>query len=373
MEYKVGQKVRIKSKDWVSEHGVFEFPECCGKVGTITGIENGWYHLDILPEKVFIDGECIEYTVINEVSQSKDYQNKVYKVTEKDLKGDINDFPIEIVQRMVDCQVKQGNYPDVIVFQNRNKTDLEHRGFAWSKTEEGLGFWDAVICEKNFNLFFQKYPKSNQVTIQKDMETNKLIINGITLPKDTEVKVSVEDGATIITFQKQEEVENPQFKKGDIVLLELQAPGAELYKHVSIIKGVESGIYKGDLAIYASFCYTTNNCILAEAKDMTISKYNIKSIRYATEEEIEKFNKEFANQKHLHWNANEFNFDKYVWRAEKGGKFWFITSNGVVDYAVDNYKPTDNLYFNLRNYFETPEIANKALPLWKDFFKNLSL
>ena len=142
-----------------------------------------------------------------------------YKVSEKDLIGDIKDFPIEIVQKMVDCQVKQGNYPDVIAFQNINETNLEHRGFAWSKTEEGLGFWDAVICEKNFNLFFQRYPKSNQVTIQKDMETNKLILNGITLPTDTEVKVSVEDGATIITFQKQEEVEEQKFKDGDILFV----------------------------------------------------------------------------------------------------------------------------------------------------------
>ena len=83
--------------------------------------------------------------------------------------------------------------------------------------------------------------------------------------------------------------------------------------------------------------------------------------------------KELANQRNLHWNAEELKFEEYRWRAEKGGKFWFITSNGVVDYAVDNYNKIGDLYFNLRNYFETPEIANKALPLWKYFFKNLSL
>ena len=95
-------------------------------------------------------------------------ENEVYQVTENDLIGDIEDFPIEVVQRMVDNQVEQGNKDDVIVFQNRKETNSGHGGFRWDETEEGLGFWDAVICEKNFNLFFQKYPKQNQLTIQKD-------------------------------------------------------------------------------------------------------------------------------------------------------------------------------------------------------------
>ena len=97
------------------------------------------------------------------------------------------------------------------------------------------------------------------------------------------------------------------------------------------------------------------------------------NVRKADYYEQERMFNELANQKQLRWNAEEFKFEPIRWRAEKGGKFWFITSNGVVDYAIDNYKPTDNLYFYLRNCFETPEIANKALPLWKDFFKNLSL
>ena len=135
-----------------------------------------------------------------------------YKVTEKDLKGQIENFPIEVVQRMVDCQVEQGNEADVTIFQN-----CEKDGFLWNKSQEGKGFWKSVIRNKDFDVFFKKYPK-HQVTIQKDMETNKIILNGITLPKDTEVKVSVEDGTTILTFQKQEEKE-PEFKRGDIIFV----------------------------------------------------------------------------------------------------------------------------------------------------------
>ena len=191
------------------------------------------------------------------------------------------------------------------------------------------------------------------------MKTNKLILNGITLPKDTEVKVSVEDGTTILTFQNQEEKE-PEFKRGDIIYVEEKDGG-----YIAIIKNIEDDV----INVYSVLVMETN---IVYTNEIIIRK-NILSIRKASRNEESKMFQELAKQKHLHWNDNEFNFDKYVWRAEKGGKFWFITSNGIVDYAIDNYKPTDNLYFNLRNYFETPEIANKALPLWKDFFKNLSL
>lgn len=39
-----------------------------------------------------------------------------YKVKESDLKGDIKDFPIEVVQAMVNEQVRQGNKADVAKF-----------------------------------------------------------------------------------------------------------------------------------------------------------------------------------------------------------------------------------------------------------------
>ena len=40
---------------------------------------------------------------------------KEYKVKKEDLIGEIKDFPIEVVQKMVDYQVEQGNKADGIV------------------------------------------------------------------------------------------------------------------------------------------------------------------------------------------------------------------------------------------------------------------
>ena len=79
---------------------------------------------------------------------------KKYKVKKEDLIGEIKDFPIEVVQRMVDCQVEQGFKADVTKFQICKKS-----GFIWYSSEEGQEFWDSVIVGMNFDLFFRKYPK----------------------------------------------------------------------------------------------------------------------------------------------------------------------------------------------------------------------
>ncbi len=81
----------------------------------------------------------------------------MYKVKQGDLIGDIEGFPIEVVQRMVDCQVEQGYQANVNVFQ-RNNTN----GFDWDKTKEGEYFWGNVIMIKDFDLFFRKYPKGKE-------------------------------------------------------------------------------------------------------------------------------------------------------------------------------------------------------------------
>ena len=149
------------------------------------------------------------------------------------------------------------------------------------------------------------------------METNKIILNGITLPTDTEVKVSVEDGATIITFQKQESDGN-KFKKGDVIYIE----GIYDYHDLAIVESVEENyiLVSGYIDLNANKTYICLN------NDYDFySKRNIKYARLATKEEIYKLNKLFAEQKHLQWNAEELKFDEYRWRAEHGERYWYIT------------------------------------------------
>ena len=80
-------------------------------------------------------------------------------ITKKDLVGQIANFPIEVVERMVFEQVKQGNKPNIAVFAKSKTADKDQGGFTWEATEYGHYFWEDVIRLKHFDAFFKKYPK----------------------------------------------------------------------------------------------------------------------------------------------------------------------------------------------------------------------
>ena len=90
-------------------------------------------------------------------------------VTPSDITGSIKNFPIEVVKKMIEEQVNQGNEADVTVFQKIKFADKEKKGFTWYHTEDGYSFWNNVIVERDFDLFFEKYPKiDNKVYIIGD-------------------------------------------------------------------------------------------------------------------------------------------------------------------------------------------------------------
>ena len=81
-----------------------------------------------------------------------------YKVKPEDLKGEIKDFPIEIVQKMVDYHIKEEGKMNIA---DMNELQILPDGaFNWRNTNEGLEFWGRVIHHHDFDLFFEKYPKS---------------------------------------------------------------------------------------------------------------------------------------------------------------------------------------------------------------------
>lgn len=91
------------------------------------------------------------------------------KVTKKDLIGDLKNFPIEVVEKMLQKQYKQVNKKDITVFQTYKCSGKEYGGFRWEDTIEGLDFWSDVICQENFDRFFNIYPKlSKKVYIHGD-------------------------------------------------------------------------------------------------------------------------------------------------------------------------------------------------------------
>jgi hypothetical protein len=86
---------------------------------------------------------------------------ETYIVKQEDLIGQIKGFPIEVVQRMVDCQVEQGNKADVSVFQRNKFAGQLNNGFDWHITKEGYSFWNEVF-KGNFDEFWKMYPQKNK-------------------------------------------------------------------------------------------------------------------------------------------------------------------------------------------------------------------
>ena len=91
-----------------------------------------------------------------------------YKVTKNDLKGELDGFPIEVVQKMVDSQVEQGNKANVKLFQESSNVGKMGGGFSWSETKEGRVFWDEVINDYRFDYFFAMFPKKYKPSKQKN-------------------------------------------------------------------------------------------------------------------------------------------------------------------------------------------------------------
>ena len=80
-------------------------------------------------------------------------------------KGQLIGFPKEIIARMLECQEEQCNPRDVTIFEKMINAGMDRKGFFWMDTKEGYDFWEQVINNKNFNLFFGRYPKKQETKI----------------------------------------------------------------------------------------------------------------------------------------------------------------------------------------------------------------
>ena len=96
--------------------------------------------------------------------------NTTYKVEQSDLIGAIENFPIQVVEKMIERQVQQGNKPDVKAFHRYVYKDAKGGGFTWKNTIEGEMFWHEVIRNNNYNVFFEMYPKDIEGQISKAYE-----------------------------------------------------------------------------------------------------------------------------------------------------------------------------------------------------------
>ena len=69
------------------------------------------------------------------------------------------DLPVEIQERMLDEQERQGNKRDAEVFEENIMAASLKGGFAWADSVEGHVFWREIIGSGDFADFYKKYPK----------------------------------------------------------------------------------------------------------------------------------------------------------------------------------------------------------------------
>jgi len=87
-------------------------------------------------------------------------------------KGQIEGFPPEVVELMLQRQFEQTGKRDVSVFEANNQARKSNNGFTWSDTIEDYYFWNDVILNKEFHVFFEKYPKQSLINSQIKTKQN---------------------------------------------------------------------------------------------------------------------------------------------------------------------------------------------------------
>ena len=70
-----------------------------------------------------------------------------------------NDLPVEIQERMLDEQERQGYPRNTEVFEKEIMATPQEGGFLWGGSVEGFDFWNRIIENGDIAVFYKKYPK----------------------------------------------------------------------------------------------------------------------------------------------------------------------------------------------------------------------
>ena len=228
-------------------------------------------------------------------------------------KGELIGFPKEIITRLLECQEEQGNKKNISVFEKSKFSLLDVGGFDWDKTKEGYWFWYKIIKGKNFNVFFEKYPKK--------------------------------------------EDNSQEFKVGDEV--------------VDIIKGkigkiISINTLNKDDAIFVDFNEDETTGYTLDGKYYSLDKYpRLLHYRDDYDYSVIDFNNLPRRQEYKKW------------RAEVGGIYYFIKRDDYdseldrVCETKDYYSYISNEQYKIGNYFKTREQAQEIVDQTNTYFQKI--
>ena len=227
-------------------------------------------------------------------------------------KGQLEGFPKEIIAKMLDYQEKQGNKRNVSIFEKRAATSQCDEGFTWDDTKEGVFFWHKVINNKDFDFFFERYPKKDNT---QDFRINDKVY--------------------------------------DILLKEVGVVQDIVYSSSFIPHGLLVEFKSGLKS------YTINGCYLLNSKNPQLLHYR-EDYNY----NVIDFSNLPKRQEPKRWRAEE---DKLYYFVNFHTKDWFFSDESKDDYDY----PIDNNNYNSGNYFRTEVEAEIIAQKLNTYLKQL--
>ena len=220
-------------------------------------------------------------------------------------KGQLEGFPKEVIARMLDCQEEQGNKRDVYLFEKCRSV-----GFVWSETKEKGYFWNEVICNKDFNLFFEKYPK------------------------------------------KDNQYSSQEFKVGDEV--------------VDIISG-----RRGKVA-YIDSLNKDSSPIFVDFNDDEGLYFTLNGREYYTDKHQRLLHyRDDYDYSVIDFNNLPKKQEPKRWRAEVGEIYYSFSSNFEIEDHYEYNSSVNDEDYDLGNYFQTKEEAQEVANKLKEYFNQL--
>lgn len=110
--------------------------------------------------------ETLRHATSEEIEE---YKRSNSVLAPSQFKGGLAGFPEEVVNCMLYYQQKQGNERDIEVFERSVGTSGYSGGFTWDSTEEGFEFWNDVIKNRDFKIFFDKHPKTESTEFKSEV------------------------------------------------------------------------------------------------------------------------------------------------------------------------------------------------------------
>ena len=230
-----------------------------------------------------------------------------YNLENYEPKEELEGFPKEIIARMLDCQEEQGNPRNISVFERNKYTIVELGGFDWDKTIEKDIFWEEVIDNKNFDIFFKKYPK-------QDYQDN-----------------------------------SQEFKVGDKVIYYIT-------NKIGIIEEIKKHKFDNNIDIVVDF---GNNDICEYEIGADIIRPFLLNYRNDYDYSIIDFNNLPERQKPKRW------------RAKEGEIYYSFTSKFKVEDFYDTKRFLDNKAYDSGNYFQTKEEAQEVADKLNKYLQEL--